>query len=203
MQHSVHQEGRDRWSSQSVKRMLTAPLFACDAARSDGPWLADRCRRSSPLALRPHRGGECPALVHPCFERQVVEPFHQHHLRTDQPVIVEFETPTASAFVVQLKAGVPDQVDDRLCVEHRQLWLSFDDPDDRVIGGGDTCSGVGCRNACDQLREPSRHRCRLSDCPASSDPGITARPRRAGRPTKSPASMPGDRRYGHVMKCED
>ena len=101
--------------------MLTAPLFACDAARSDGPWLADRCRRSSPLALRPHRGGECPALVHPCFKRQVVEPFHQHHLRTDQPVIVKFETPTAFTFVVQLKAGVPDQVDDRLCVEHRQL----------------------------------------------------------------------------------
>ena len=30
----VPQKGRDRWSSQSVKR---APLFACDAARSDGP----------------------------------------------------------------------------------------------------------------------------------------------------------------------
>ena len=92
---------------QSVKRMLTAPLFACDAARSDGPWLADRCRRSSPHALRPHRGGECPALVHPCFKRQVVEPFHRHHLRTDQPVIVKFETPTAFTFVVQPKAGSP------------------------------------------------------------------------------------------------
>jgi hypothetical protein len=82
--------------------------------------------------MRPHRHGECPALIPP-FERQVVEPFHEHHLRTDQPVIVKFEIPTAFAFVVQLKAGVPDQVDDRLRVEHRQLWLSFDDPDDRVI----------------------------------------------------------------------
>ncbi|XSC46631.1 hypothetical protein ACF1BQ_013145 [Bradyrhizobium sp. RDT10] len=24
-----------------------------------------------------------------------------------------------------------------------------------------------------------------------------------GCPSKSPASMPGDRKYGHVMKCED
>ena len=35
--------------------------------------------------------------------------------------IVKFETPTAFAFVVQLQAGVADQVDDRVCVEHRQL----------------------------------------------------------------------------------
>ena len=62
-----------------------------------------------------------PALIHRCFERQVVEPFDQHHLGTDQPVILKFETPTAFAFVVQLQAGVPDQVVDRLCVEHRQL----------------------------------------------------------------------------------
>jgi len=96
--------------------MKPAKFASGDAARIDGPWLVDRCRRWSPLALRPDRGGECPALVHPCFERQVVEPFHQHHLGTDQPVIVKFEIPTAFAFVVQLKAGVPDQVDDRLCV---------------------------------------------------------------------------------------
>jgi hypothetical protein len=38
VQVPVSQKGRDRWSSQSVKRMLTALLFACDAARSDGPW---------------------------------------------------------------------------------------------------------------------------------------------------------------------
>ena len=29
-------KGRGQWSTQSVKRMLTAALFACDAARSDG-----------------------------------------------------------------------------------------------------------------------------------------------------------------------
>ena len=86
----------------------------------DGPWLVDRCRRSSPLALRPHRGANVlPLFTHVSSGSSLsrftstilVRPTRDRQIRNT----------TAFAFVVQLKAGVPDQVDDRLCVEYRQL----------------------------------------------------------------------------------
>jgi len=70
-----------------------------------------------------HRGGECPALAHPCIERQVVERAHHHALGSEQPVVVEFETPIIAVVPrlvpIQFQAGVADHVEDSLCVEHQ------------------------------------------------------------------------------------
>ena len=42
---------QDRWSSQSAKRMLTAPLFDRDAARSDGRATGTDPRSGKPVAI--------------------------------------------------------------------------------------------------------------------------------------------------------
>ena len=63
LQHCV-QKGRGRWSTQSAKQMLTAPLFAFDAARSDGPWWIGAVARHRSRCARTAAANVLPSFTH-------------------------------------------------------------------------------------------------------------------------------------------